>query len=140
MSMENIQQQVDQFIVEVKGEEIPREPGVWPNEAVESLCLKLIKEESKELIDAIEEANWPEIIDGAADTIFVILYAMSKAGIRLDPYWEEVCLTNLAKAGGPKDPVTGKQLKPPGWKPPAIKEMLERERLGYQLALDMKNS
>lgn len=131
--MEQIQQQIDIFILLVKKGELGSKIAAWPDDKTRDLCIKLIKEESKEMLDAIDENNWPEIIDGAADTIFVVLYAMSKAGIRLAPYWEEVCRTNLAKAGGPIDEETGKQLKPEGWKPPRIEEMLQLEKVRDEL-------
>lgn len=130
-AMEVIQLQVDEFITRVKKQEPGTKIAEWPDEKVKELCIKLIKEESKEMLDAMEIDDWVEIIDGAADTIFVVLYAMSKAGIRLNSFWQEVCRTNLEKVGGPIDKETGKQLKPEGWKPPRIKELLllEQKRL-----------
>lgn len=132
MSIYEAQTKVEDFITVVKNEELGEYPGKWMNEQSKQLCIKLLKEEFGEMMDAIEAGDWPEIIDGAADTIFVILYTMAKTGIWLNPFWQEVCDTNMAKAGGPKDPVTGKQLKPPGWMPPKIKEMLEGIRSDYE--------
>lgn len=129
--MNNAQRRVEEFILIVKKEHLPDYPGEWISEQSKQLCVKLIKEEVGELLGAIESNDWPEIIDGAADAIFVILYLMAKTGIHLAPFWDEVCETNMAKEGGPKDPVTGKQLKPEGWKAPKIKEMLADMRLGY---------
>lgn len=136
--MSAVQNDVHQFIEVVKKESVGvgSYPGRWMSEKSKQLCVKLIKEEVGELMVAIEEDNWPEIIDGAADSIFVILYLMAKTGIDLGPYWDEVCRTNLAKAGGPKDPATGKQLKPPGWKPPAIEQMLRESRERFEELLD----
>ncbi len=136
--MESIQEDVDKFIIKVKKGELGSAIAQWPDEKVKQLCIKLIKEESKEMLDAIEANDWAEIIDGAADTIFVVLYAMSKAGIRLDKYWEEVCWTNLQKEGGPVDKETGKQLKPEGWKPPRIEAMLNLEKLRHESLLELK--
>lgn len=42
----------------------------------------------------------------------------------------EVMRTNMAKVGGPKDPVTGKQLKPAGWQPPDLASILVKH--GWQ--------
>lgn len=134
--MRNAQRRVEEFILIVKKERLPEYPGRWIDEQSKQLCVKLIKEEVGELLDAIEIDDWPEIIDGAADAIFVILYLMAKTGIPLAPFWDEVCETNMAKEGGPKDPVTGKQLKPEGWKAPRIKEILDDARLRYEA---MKN-
>lgn len=129
--IEEAQKQVEEFITVVKQEELGKYPGYWLSEQSKQLCRKLIEEETEELLEAIDYDDWPEIIDGAADTIFVVLYLMAKTGINLESFWQEVCKTNLAKAGGPKDPVTGKQLKPEGWKPPNIEKMLEDVRLGF---------
>lgn len=90
------------------------------------LSLSLIKEESTELIEAIEEKNLVEAIDGACDTIYVILWAMNKWGIDLGPFWDEVQRTNMAKIvnGQFYKNSEGKITKPPGWKPPKITQML----------------
>jgi len=132
--MSAVQDRVHEFIEVVKKESVGvgSFPGEWMSAKSKQLCIKLLNEEFGEMMRAIDEDNWSEIIDGAADTIFVILYLMAKTGIDLGPYWDEVCKTNLAKAGGPKDPVTGKQLKPPGWRPPAIAEMLAKVRELYR--------
>lgn len=42
---------------------------------------------------------------------------------KFDLIWREVHQSNMAKSTGPK--VNGKQMKPEGWKPPRIKEILE---------------
>lgn len=44
-------------------------------------------------------------------------------GLYLDPFFAEVHRTNMAKVGGDVDK-HGKRLKPPGWQPPRIAEML----------------
>lgn len=48
-------------------------------------------------------------------------------GLDLFPFYEEVHKTNMAKLGGPKRE-DGKQLKPPGWQPPRIAEILAELR------------
>jgi len=53
-------------------------------------------------------------------------------GIDLMPFYEEVHRTNMAKLGGPKRE-DGKQLKPPGWEPPRIGEILKEMRNGTRL-------
>jgi predicted HAD superfamily Cof-like phosphohydrolase len=44
-------------------------------------------------------------------------------GCDLDPFFREVHRTNMAKVGGPIR-ADGKRLKPEGWQPPRIREML----------------
>jgi predicted HAD superfamily Cof-like phosphohydrolase len=69
----------------------------------------------------------PEVADALADLAFVTIGANDVWGIPGDAVWEEVCRANMAKLGGPKDPVTGKHLKPEGWTPPDIEGVLRRE-------------
>jgi predicted HAD superfamily Cof-like phosphohydrolase len=52
-------------------------------------------------------------------------------GVDLYPFYQEVHKTNMAKLGGPKR-ADGKQLKPPGWSPPRIEEMLREVRAGMK--------
>jgi len=87
----------------------------------------LIKEEGRELRDAYRDYKIPEILDGSVDSIVVILGGLVEMGIDLDPFWEEVHRTNMAKAGGPVRE-DGKQLKPEGWVAPDLKRVL-REQL-----------
>lgn len=94
------------------------------------LRAKLIREESGETVKAIKERDLIEAIDGMIDTLFVIYGTAVEWGIDLEPFWDEVQRTNMAKAGGPmrKD---GKQLKPEGWQPPDIKRVLY-EQIGHK--------
>jgi predicted HAD superfamily Cof-like phosphohydrolase len=68
----------------------------------------------------------PEVADALADLAFVTIGANDVWGIPGDAVWEEVCRANMAKLGGPKDPVSGKALKPAGWTPPDIEGVLRR--------------
>lgn len=63
-----------------------------------------------------------EAIDGLCDVV-VIAYGTAEAiGIDLEPFFDEVHRSNMAKKGGPV--VEGKLLKPPGWTPPDIAGVL----------------
>jgi predicted HAD superfamily Cof-like phosphohydrolase len=116
-----------------------------------ALRLRLIAEEFDELLEAlnwghepgvleevnrwiakqrdlrVEPPNLPEVADALADLAFVTIGANDVWGIPGDAVWEEVCSANMAKLGGPKDPVSGKALKPAGWTPPDIEGVLKRE-------------
>lgn len=71
--------------------------------------------------DAIRSAevqvDLPKLADAWCDIDVVVEGARVAFGVDGVPIWEGVQLANLAKFGGPKDPVTGKQQKPPGWAP-----------------------
>ena len=93
----------------------------------------LIREEAIETLDAIEAGDMVESLDGLCDLIYVCLGTAVAWGIDLEPFFDEVHASNIAKQGGPMRE-DGKQLKPEGWKPPRIKELLD-ERLLAQDAL-----
>jgi predicted HAD superfamily Cof-like phosphohydrolase len=62
-------------------------------------------------------------IDGLCDLICVAYGSALEAGVDLEPFWDEVHRSNMAKAGGPVRE-DGKVLKPPGWVPPDIAGIL----------------
>jgi len=102
-------------------------PRIAPDH-VQRLRRKLIREEvCKELLDGIDNNDLEAIADGAADSIVVILGTCISYGIDLRPVWDEVHETNMAKKGGGKR-ADGKSLKPEGWQPPRIKELLNAQR------------
>lgn len=124
------------------------------------LRLKLIAEEMDELLDALapgvraqfnvrDAVNawliachaWPEklrqapdlpaVADALADLAYVTVGANVTWGIPGAAVWSEVHAANMRKANGPKDPQTGKALKPPGWTPPDIEGVLARAKDPY---------
>lgn len=100
-------------------------PG-FPDEDTMKLRINLIEEEFLELTEACEEKDFPSFVDAIADLIYVLLGTATATGVDLEPVWEEVQKTNMAKAPGNKRK-DGKLLKPPGWSPPDIKTLLEEQ-------------
>jgi predicted HAD superfamily Cof-like phosphohydrolase len=90
------------------------------------------RREHTETVADPRPSNLPEVADALADLAFVTIGANDVWGIPGDAVWEEVCRANMAKLGGPKDPVTGKALKPAGWTPPDIEGVLKRAADGWQ--------
>jgi predicted HAD superfamily Cof-like phosphohydrolase len=88
------------------------------------LRAELIKEESKELIHAIEHDDLYGAIDGMCDLMVVTYGTAVEWGINLAPFWDEVHRTNMAKFGGPTRE-DGKKLKPDGWLPPDLKKVMK---------------
>ncbi len=84
----------------------------------------LLKEEVKEYVDASEAGSAVEIVDGLIDTIYIALGTLSCMGLDAEPFWKEIHRTNMAKLDGHFDPVRGKWVKPEGWMPPRIFELL----------------
>ena len=73
-----------------------------------------------------EDPNLVEVIDGLCDLLYVTFGTAVAAGIDLDRYFQEVHRSNLEKLTGPKR-ADGKQLKPEGWQPPRIQQLLEQD-------------
>ncbi len=97
-----------------------------PQLADYELRIKLIEEEAKETCDAIRDNDLIGAIDGVCDLVYVAIGAMVQAGIDLQPFFDEVHRTNMAKSGGPLRE-DGKRLKPPGWAPPDIAGILRQQ-------------
>lgn len=113
--------------------------GDTPRIRDDQLRADLILEEARETAEAItgrrvsiefdddqppeRERSLAGAIDGLCDLLAVVYGAAVTFGIDLAPFWEEVHLTNMAKAQGPKR-ADGKQLKPAGWRSPNITGLL----------------
>lgn len=67
--------------------------------------------------------DWPEMIDALCDLTYVTMGAAVEMGVDLVPFFREVHRSNMDKTGGATNE-SGKTLKPEGWKPPRIVEML----------------
>ena len=97
-----------------------------------ALRCALIVEEAREFREAAEASDPVAMVDALCDLLYVVYGAACQLGVDLEPFFAEVHRTNLAKQGGPLR-TDGKRLKPPGWQPPRIREMLA-ERYGYSSA------
>lgn len=71
-----------------------------------------------------EKPNLAEAVDGVCDTIFVAYGTAEDLGVDLEPFYEEVVRSNMAKEGGEVRP-DGKLLKPAVWTPPDIQGILD---------------
>ena len=81
------------------------------------------------LVGPASEPNLVEAIDGLCDTIVVCYGTAEAIGIDLEPFFDEVHRSNMAKKGGPVRE-DGKRGKPPGWTPPDIAGVLVRVTKG----------
>ena len=75
-------------------------------------------------LESHNNTDMAEVIDGLCDIKYVVDGTADALGVDLDPFFEEVHHTNMQKLAGPKD-ANGKQLKPEGWQPPRIADMLK---------------
>jgi predicted HAD superfamily Cof-like phosphohydrolase len=95
-----------------------------PSNENAELYYRLIKEEFDEFRVAHREKDDVEQLDACMDMIWVILGYCHMKGYKVEPAWNEVARSNLAKI----DRVTGKVLKredgkvlkPEGWTPPDL--------------------
>lgn len=101
--------------------------GEWPAVRAPELRAKLIEEEARETADALRAGDLVETVDGLCDLLYVVLGAADVCGVPLGRFFDEVHRSNLLKLNGPRRE-DGKILKPEGWRPPRIAEMLAELR------------
>ena len=93
------------------------------------LYLKLISEESNELIQAVEQNDKVETLDALLDLIVVTIGAIHSLGADGEGGWKEVMSTNFAKidkeTGKVRKREDGKVLKPAGWVAPNLKPFVK---------------
>ena len=100
----------------------------FPSQERIDLRMRLENEEHKELQDAIMQRDIEGIADALIDKIYISIGTALEFGLPVDMLWDAVHKANMAKV----DPKTGKVrrredgkiLKPEGWTPPNIREIL----------------
>lgn len=120
-SVNKMQLQVREFM-----EKMDQVRGDTPEMRDHMLRFRLIWEESHELCDAILAEDFVKAIDGMCDLLYVVFGTAEAFGINLQHYFDEVHRTNMLKEKDVKDR-WGKIVKPEGWQPPRIPQMLEEE-------------
>lgn len=129
--MTDAQDDVRIFNLVVCKKNMPESPTI-PDIDIMQLRWDLIDEELDELANAMSDRNLVEIADALADLQYVVLGAACTFGIDLEPIFDMVHISNMAKEGGPIN-ADGKKLKPPGWKPPTENIKKELIRQGAKL-------
>ena len=92
------------------------------------LRIRLIEEEASEFAVAARAGDVVGVLDALCDLLYVTYGAAVSLGVDIEPFFEEVHRSNMAKVGGTRRP-DGKWLKPPDWQPPDLARIL-RERYG----------
>ena len=117
------------------GHHIPNHAVTLPSSAIVELRMELLREELKELFEAMEDQDLEKIADNLADLIYVALGTAVSYGVDLDPVFEEVHRSNMTKRApaspakpGEKYP-EGHDPKGPGYEPPEIARVLLRQVL-----------
>ena len=100
-----------------------------PSEANYKMYLDLIREETDELEEAIQDNDKVEQLDALIDILVVTMGAVRAAGWDGEGAWKEVMDTNFAKIDPTTGKVTkredGKVLKPEGWKAPELAQFIK---------------
>ena len=91
-----------------------------------ALRSRLIREEADEALAALATGDIAEIAQELADLLYVTYGTAVSLGIDIRPVFAAVHAANMAKVGGVKR-ADGKVLKPPGWRPPDIRAILEAQ-------------
>jgi predicted HAD superfamily Cof-like phosphohydrolase len=102
----------------------PDSPPVSAKEL--QLRKNLIKEETDELLEALDEGHLPSIAKEIIDVLVVTIGTSNCLGLGLTQLWKMVHRSNMAKMGGPVRE-DGKHLKPEGWQPPDVEGELRSQ-------------
>ena len=108
--------------------QIIRTKPQFPDEKTMSLRYDLIKEELKELAQAMETKNLKEVADALTDILYVTYGAGYAYGIDLDKCFKEVQRANMSKLGKDGKPIyndKGKVMKGPNYSEPNLKQFVE---------------
>jgi predicted HAD superfamily Cof-like phosphohydrolase len=107
------------------GTEMRETPGPLSSDD-DALSIELIREEYAELEFARHHDDLVGEVDAHIDLAYVILGRLCRMGVDAGPIWDEIHRTNMQKTTGPirED---GKRLKPAGWQPPRIAELLRAQ-------------
>lgn len=123
--MKKLAEQVEEFM-KAAGQPVGKKPGDIINRNVE-LGLALIREEFRELQDAVFEGPLEAVADAIGDLLYVVTWNGLAWGFPLQELMDEIQRANMAKFGpGSYKDENGKVRKPPGWTPPDIKGVLAR--------------
>jgi predicted HAD superfamily Cof-like phosphohydrolase len=108
------------------GQEVKTTPKL-PKRDVQTLRVKLIAEELKELREALKDKDIVEVADALTDILYVTYGAGLAFGIDLDKCFAEVQRSNMTKLGEDGKPLyreDGKIKKGPNYEDPDLKTIL----------------
>lgn len=118
---QNIQQDVADFHRTVIQDPVPTQPQV-PSDGMMFRRGMLIDEEYRELKVAMASRSLPAMAQEAVDLVYVVEGLLVECGVDFQKVWDAVHAANMQKRPGPPG---GKAVKPPGWRKPDIKALLE---------------
>jgi len=108
------------------GQEVKTKAG-FSDEKTNKLRIELIKEELKELTEAIKQNDLLEVADALTDILYVTYGAGHAFGIDLDKCFDEVQNSNMSKLGEDGKPIyneAGKVMKGPNYFKPDLSRFI----------------
>ena len=108
------------------GQEV-KDKASFSDAKTNKLRIDLIKEELKELTEAMQDENLLEVADALTDILYVTYGAGHAFGIDLDKCFEEVQNSNMSKLGEDGKPIyneAGKVMKGPNYFKPDLSKYL----------------
>ena len=108
------------------GQEVKNKPS-FGSDKINKLRLDLIKEELKELIEAMEKKDLIEVADALTDILYVTYGAGHAFGIDLDKCFDEVQNSNMSKLDENGKPIYnefGKVMKGPNYYKPNLSKFI----------------
>ena len=108
------------------GQEVKTKPSFSTNK-INKLRLDLIKEELRELTEAMNNNDLLEVADALTDILYVTYGAGHSFGVDLDKCFDEVQQSNMSKLGVDGKPIyneSGKVMKGPDYFAPDLKKII----------------
>ena len=112
--------------METFGQEVKTKPS-FSTEKINKLRIDLIKEELKELTEAMNNKDLLEVADALTDILYVTYGAGHAFGIDLDKCFEEVQNSNMSKLDENGNPIyndSGKVMKGPNYFKPDLSKFV----------------
>lgn len=110
----------------------PRKACAFPSREVVEYRMKFLREEFKELEDAIASNDLVEVMDALADIIYVACGTAHYFNAPFPQIWQEIHRANLDRIKVTLESCPPEKkyrpdlvIKPPGWKAPEIKALIE---------------
>ena len=108
------------------GQEVKANPS-FSSDKINKLRIDLIKEELKELTDAMNNKDLLEVADALTDILYVTYGAGHAFGIDLDKCFDEVQNSNMSKLSENGEPIyneSGKVMKGPNYFKPDLSKFV----------------
>lgn len=101
------------------------------------LRIKLLTEETAELIEAIADNNIVKVADAIADILYVTYGSANAFGIDIEPIFDEVHRSNMTKEYD--ETLTKRVFKGPSYSPPVIDSIIDEQLINNKSSWSYKS-